>query len=433
MSIWKLILEEIAHNRGNFAIGLACIAVALACVVGSVTLLAAHDLRTDQIIVEKERETREQMARLENDYRLMMREMGYNVLILHKDQSLEELRMKGFPTTYMPVDYVFKISTGGVKNLNHLFPILQHRTHWPEKDREVMVCGVMGQVPNFAKPQFLTAEGQYRDPIRETIPEGTIEVGYDVAAGVGLSEGDTVTLKGETFTVHRVHPRKGNEDDVTVWCGLDHAQRWFDAEGRINGILALECVCNFESFGLVEQEIRKLLPDTQVMEFGTILRARFEARARAAEMHKDAVAAELAYRARLGEQRQGLVRVLIPTVLLGAGVWIFFLILGNVKERRGEIAILRAVGAGQRKIMGIFLVKAAIMGLVGAVIGYLLGLFAGAAWEGFPFWSRAIGGLFSPGLAGVVLVGAPVLAVIAGWVPAKKAAQLDPADILREE
>lgn len=433
MSIWRLIRKEIAHNRGNFVIGLACIAVAAACVTGSVTLLSAHGLRTEQIVAAKERETREQMMRLEDDYRVMMRDMGYNVLILHKDQSLEELRMQGYPSVNMPVEHVFALSTGGIKNVNHLFPILQQRATWPEKSREIMLCGIMGQVPNYAKPQFLTAEGQYKSPIRETIPEGAIDIGYDIAQGAGLSAGDTVALKGEPFTVNRIHPRKGNEDDVTVWCALEHAQRWFGLPGKINGILALECVCNFESFGMVEQEVRKLLPDTQVMEFGTILRARFEARARAAELHKDAVTAELAYRARLGEQRQGLVRVLIPLAVLGAGVWIFFLILGNVRERRSEIAIMRAVGAGKRKIMGIFLIKAALMGLLGAAAGYLLGLFAGTAWEGIPFWSRDFTAVFSPSLAGVALAGAPILTMIAGWIPAMKAARIDPADILREE
>ena len=433
MSIWSIIRKEIAHNRGNFLIGLGCIAVALATVVGAVTLLSAHELRTEQIVADKERDTREQMTRLEDDYRIMMRDMGYNVLILHEDQSVEDLRLTGSPSAFMPVEHAFKLSTGGIENLNHLFPILQLRTTWPEQDREIVLCGVMGQVPNFEKPQFLTAEGRYRNPIRETIPKGGLDLGHDIARSTGLSPGDTVTLKGEAFTVNRVYPRRGTEDDVTVWCGLEQVQRWFDLDGKINGILALECVCDFEHFGEVEQEVRNLLPDTQVMEFGTILRARFDARARAAEMHEDAVASELAYRERLGEQRQALVGVLIPVVLLGAGVWIFFLILGNVRARRSEIAILRTVGVGARKIMGIFLVKAALIGLVGAVAGYLLGLFAGAAWEGIAPWSGDFASLFNPGLAGVALIGAPLLAVLAGWIPAMRAAQLDPAVILREE
>ncbi len=433
MSIWSIIRKEIAHNRGNFVIGLLCIAVALGLVVGSVTLLAAHDINTEQVVDAKERETREAMEALEDDYRMMMRDMGYNVLVLSADQSIDELRMHGAPNTYMPVDYVEALSTGGIENLNHLFPVLQQRVTWPEKEREIILCGTMGQVPNFEKPQFLNDEGMYRNPIREAIPAGAVELGHDIARAAGVAEGDVVTLFDEEFTVQRVHVRRGNEDDVTVWCDLAKVQEWFDLDGQINGILALECVCHFEEFGLVEQEVQEILPATQVMEFGTIMRARLEARARAEQMHETALDQEIAYRGQLGEQRQGLVRILVPVVLLGAAVWIFFLILGNVKDRQGEIAVMRTVGFGEGKIMGIFLIKAALMGVAGAVIGYLLGITVGAAWEGIVFWSPEFGQLINPALIGLIMIGAPALAIIAGWIPAMKAAQLDPAVILREE
>jgi putative ABC transport system permease protein len=291
----------------------------------------------------------------------------------------------------------------------------------------------MGQVPNFQKPEFLTAEGRYRNPIREVLPPGAIEIGYDLARSAGISPGDTVTLFGEEFTVHRVHSRTGNDDDVTVWCNLEKVQGWFDLAGKINGILALECVCDFEEFGRVEQEVRGILPDTQVLEFGTILRARFDARARAAAMRESAIDSEIAYRAQLGGQRQRLVRFLIPVVVVGALVWIFFLILSNVKERRGEIAVMRTVGVGQRTIMGVFLGKAALMGAAGSVIGCLLGLIGVAAWEGIPVWTGDFGLVLRPGMAALTLVGTLVLAVVAGWIPALKAARLDPATILREE
>ncbi|MFO7775864.1 MAG: FtsX-like permease family protein [Candidatus Hydrogenedentota bacterium] len=433
MSIWSIIGKEIRYNRANFVIGLVCIAVALGIVVGAITLLSAHDIKTEQLVQAKERETRQAMTELEDDYRLMMRDMGHNVLVLNEEQSIEELRMRGAPDTYMPEEYVFELSTGGIENVNHLFPVLQERATWPEKEREVIFAGTMGQVPNFEKPRFLDDEGRYRNPIRETLPEGAIEVGHAIAETEGLSVGDTVTVFDEEFAVHRVHSRKGNEDDVTVWAGLDKVQEWFDREGQINGILALECVCDFEQFGTVEEEVQQILPDTQVMEFGTILRARYEARARADELHQNAVQQEQEYREQLGAQRAGLVRIMVPVVLLGAAVWIFFLILNNVKERQGEIAIMRTVGLGQGKIMGIFLVKAALMGIAGALVGYLAGIIGGAAWEGIPIWQADFGRLISPALAGLVLVGAPLLTIVAGWIPAMKAAQVDPAVILREE
>lgn len=433
MSIWSIIGKEMRHNPTQVAIGLLCIIVASGLVMGSVTLLSVHDLNSERIIDQKERETRAEMLALENDYRLMMRRLGYNVLILHADESLDALRLQGSPTTTLPEQYVFDLSTGGIENLNHFLPILQQRATWEEQGREILLCGIMGQVPNFQKPEFLTAEGRYRNPIREVLPPGAIEVGYDLARSAGISPGDTVTLFGEEFTVHRVHSRTGNDDDVTVWCNLEKVQGWFNLAGRINGILALECVCDFEEFGRVEQEVRGILPDTQVLEFGTILRARFDARARAAAMRESAIDSEIAYRAQLGGQRQRLVRFLVPVVVAGAGVWIFFLIMSNVKERRGEIAVMRTVGVGQRTIMGVFLGKAALMGAAGSVIGCLLGLIGVAAWEGIPVWTGDFGLVLRPGMAALTLVGTLVLAVVAGWIPALKAARLDPATILREE
>ena len=433
MSKWNIIWREIFYNKAHFAIGLLCISVALGLVMGAVTLLSAHDIKTEQIINQKEHETRAEMAKLEDDYRLMMRDMGYNVLILHEEQSIDSLRIDGSPNTYMPLEHVFALSTGGIKNLNHLFPVLQKRTNWEEKDQEIILCGVMGQVPNFEKPQFLDDEGRYRSPIRETLPQGTIEAGYDIARVTGINAGDQITFMGEEFTVHRVHSRRGNDDDITIWCDLERVQQWFGLEGKINGILALECVCNFEAFGMVETEVRQILPDTQVMEFGTILRARFEARARAAEMRETAIDSEIAYRAQLGMQRQQLVRFLVPVVLAGASIWIFFLISSNVKERRGEIAIMRTVGVRESTIMNIFLIKAALMGILGAILGSIPGLLAGASWEGISLWSADFVQLVHPVVLLLAILGTPLLAVIAGWIPARKAAQLDPAVILREE
>ncbi len=433
MSKWNIIWREIFYNKTHFAIGLLCISVALGLVMGAVTLLAAHEIKTEQIINQKEHETRADMAKLEDDYRLMMRDMGYNVLILHEDQSIDSLRIDGSPNTYMPLEYVFALSTGGIKNLNHLFPVLQKRTTWEEKEQEIILCGIMGQVPNFEKPQFLDDEGRYRNPIRETLPQGTIEAGYDIARITGINAGDQITFQGEEFTVHRVHSRRGNDDDITLWCDLEKVQQWFGLEGKINGILALECVCNFEAFGMVESEVQQILPDIQVMEFGTILRARFEARARAAEMRETAIDSEIAYRAHLGVQRQQLVRFLIPVVLTGAAIWIFFLISSNVKERRGEIAIMRTVGVRESTIMSIFLIKAALMGGLGAVLGSIPGLLAGASWEGIALWSTEFVQLIHPVMLLLVILGTPLLAVVAGWIPARKAAQLDPAVILREE
>jgi hypothetical protein len=105
-------------------------------------------------------------------------------------------------------------------------------------------------------------------------------------------------------------------------------------------------------------------------------------------------------------------------------------LLAAVRERRREIGILKAVGARDRDVLRSFLIEAAVMGAVGGLLGTVLGLslarIVAAIVNGY---------LTSQGLAGVhvgtpvtlgvaTVVGATVLALVAGWVPARRAARL---------
>lgn len=434
MKLWHLVSKEIRFRKAGFAIGLISIMAAIASLVGAVTLLRSHDLHTQQILVERERETREEMARLERDYRRIMREMGYNVMVLHEDQSIATLRSRGYPEKLMPQDYVEQLADGYIETLNHLLPVLQQRTHWPEREMDIILSGTPGQVPVRHKSQFLTPDGTaYRNPIMQTIPPGGIDVGSGIARELMLSPGDTVTLMGETFTVHRINPPQGNHDDITVWCNLDVAQRLLDQPGRINAIFALECVCAPDDLGLITQEVRSILPDTQVLEFSSRVVARAEARGRAEEAHRIAIAAEMEHRAAIGSQQRAFAIVLVPLIMVASGLWVFFLVLGNVREREAEIGILRALGVREAKIAGVFLVKAALMGVLGAVGGYVIGVIIGGVWGGTPLASAEFVQLFSPMLLLIALVIAVVLSAVAAWVPAMKAAQQDPAVVLRED
>ncbi|MHC4199766.1 MAG: FtsX-like permease family protein, partial [Planctomycetota bacterium] len=105
----------------------------------------------------------------------------------------------------------------------------------------------------------------------------------------------------------------------------------------------------------------------------------------------------------------------------------------NVRERRAEIGILRALGLRSRQILLVFLGKAIMIGLVGAVAGYLAGWIGGALWAGGPEGAVSLAALFDPRALVLALVAAPVLSGLAGWLPAVAAAQADPAEVLREE
>lgn len=104
--------------------------------------------------------------------------------------------------------------------------------------------------------------------------------------------------------------------------------------------------------------------------------------------------------------------------------------LAAVRERRREIGVLKAIGARDRDVRRIFLLEAATLGFVGGAIGTTAGWLTARALAGV-----VNGYLEKEGLAGVSLgvpttvlvggvLGATLLALVAGMLPAQRAARL---------
>jgi len=104
-----------------------------------------------------------------------------------------------------------------------------------------------------------------------------------------------------------------------------------------------------------------------------------------------------------------------------------------VRERRAEIGILRAIGVSGPKVAALFLGKAVLLGLVGAVFGFALGT-ALALWAG-PVMFEWMARRMAPDYALLVwsAIAAPLLAALASYIPAMVAVAQDPAVVLREE
>ena len=424
MSLLRLVLRELLHRKLNFSLGVVSVAVAVACLVGAVAILQKHDARTEQIIAAKEAETRAKMAVLEDDYRKITKGLGFNVLILPRDQNLSDLFAEDYATKYMPESYVDRLATSRVATIQHLLPSLQQKLKWPEVERTIILIGVRGEVP------ILHADP--KKPILEAVPPGTMAVGSELHRSLKLKLDDKVKLLGREFTVGKLHPERGTKDDITIWISLKEAQELLKKPGQINGILALECVCAADSLDKVRGEISRILPDTQVVEFQSQTLARAEARRRAATEARDAIEREKQNRARLRQERESFAAILVPVVLVASVLWVAFLSFGNVRERRSEIGILRALGVGARKIMTIFLGRAALIGLAGACLGLAAGYLVGALWHEGAVSAPAATVHLGPRLWLAAFVGAPIVAALAGWLPSYLAAQQDPANVLCE-
>ncbi len=115
--------------------------------------------------------------------------------------------------------------------------------------------------------------------------------------------------------------------------------------------------------------------------------------------------------------------LIVGAISIGNYIW------ANVNERRKEIGILRMIGAPKSNIYGMLMAKAAILGILGGVLGYLLGTAAGV--------------ILGPELAGLNVPPVPiyfvwavglslVTALIGCLLPAWRAARIEPFANMQE-
>ncbi|MBW7997853.1 MAG: ABC transporter permease [Candidatus Glassbacteria bacterium] len=426
MTLWRLVIKEIKYQKLNFALGLCSVFAAVCILTAQLTVLKAHDRKTEAILAANEAETAEQMALLEDDYRKIMKKLGFNLLILPGSQNLEDYYSSGFVEEYMPEEYVPKLAGSGLMTIRHLLPSLKKRVEWPEQGgRSVVVVGIRGEVP--------ITHRQPSEPIQTAVAPGEVEVGFRLARELGLEPGHRLRLLGEEFTVSEILGERGTKDDFALWIDLATAQRMFDCRGKINAILALKCLCPGNQLSQIRQDVAGILPATQVIEVDSKVVTRAEARQRAAQAAQIALAAEQANRLQVRTELERFAVWLAPVVILGAALWIGLLFTVNVRQRRNEIAILRALGVDAKKILLAILAKAALIGVVGALPGYLAGFGIGVVMGELEAGPQSAGALFSTGTLVLTLVCAPFTAVVASWLPALAAVARDPAEVLRQE
>jgi ABC-type lipoprotein release transport system permease subunit len=432
MSIWQVIWREIRYRRLNFGLAVVAVAIATGCTVGVMLLLRLHDLATGRLLEQRRAEVVRRGELLQDDMRKISKGLGYNLLILPAGQNLADVYAEGYAEKTMPEEYVRRLSdTKSIESVEHLLPALEQKAEWPEYKRTVIVTGIRGEVPFVGR--------KAKAPILTPVPKGAMILGYELHHQLQLKKGDEVAFMGRRYKVAETYSQRGNKDDITLWIPLKDAQELFKKGGRINAIWALNCNCFADDMiGEVRGDVAKCLPDTQVIELSERLTARAQARRRAYQDATAALEEEERARAAWRHQIEAFGSILVPLVVIGGGVWIALLALGNARERRSEIGILRAIGVKGRTIMAVFIGKAALIGFIGGVLGCALGVVAAGMCSGVGGQASALPlkgmlqlDLLVPMVAAIVC--APVLCMMATWLPAQFAAQLDPAVVLREE
>ncbi len=120
--------------------------------------------------------------------------------------------------------------------------------------------------------------------------------------------------------------------------------------------------------------------------------------------------------------------------LIVGGIGIMNAMVTSVLERTKEIGLYKAIGAGNRKILAIFLLEAGFIGLLGGIIGILIGFgmaniiaIAGTSF-GYALFAVINLEIIVGGLAFSMIIG-----MLSGFYPALRASRLDPVEALRYE
>ena len=352
--------------------------------------------------------------------------LGANVLVLPKSASLQDYYGADMQNEEFPEEYVARLTTSDLQGLDNLSPKFSVPVEaggrrfiltgiLPKNEFQAKAvwqgagifarpagCGVAVEVPGATAP---AKETLVRKRVIQSLGTNEVMLGADMAAALKLTEGATVPLLGRSFTVTAILPQTGTVDDSRAFAHLHTVQQLAGKGAVLNAIEIVGC-CNQISKGLV-QKINQLLPDAKVATITQIVDTQIKT-----------------------NRMMGRLSLLfLSIIVLVGGASIANYMFANVFERRREIGTLMALGAGSSVVLRMFLLKALWLGLAGGVGGYVLG--------------TALAAILGPRVAGVPVlpmltplfwaVGVAVLVCMAAtYLPARRAARLDPSAALQE-
>jgi len=415
MRVLRLIFKEIGFRKFNFGMALLAVALPVAVFVGSAGLFGSYEQEHDELMSSSAEEQLERWEVYQDSMRVMMKRLGFNVMILPEARTPSDPEGEKM---VMPEEFATRVAEKDLRLVNHVLPFLERRIYWKEKERWVRMFGTQGEV-------YIKASWQ--KPIQEEVAKGTMALGYNVHRELGLEKGDKVVFDGRELVVGECYLPRTVDDDERVWMHIAAVQEILGEPGKISGMLALSCDCADKDVPLIDQAVKEVIPGTKVMAQTAAMATRNDVRSSAREKGDVELDEQAKDHEEMQEQRGEFASFLLPLVLIGSFLSVALLSWLNVRERRQEIGVFRAIGYSRASILGIFLGKAIFVGVLGAIVGLLIGAAVMVVRGGG-------GGLGQmPALSGIALLGAPVLALVAALLPAVVAAGQDPVDALRED
>lgn len=290
--------------------------------------------------------------------------------------------------------------------------------------------------------QVSTVSGQMLAGSLEDLEPGAygMVIGNILARTMGLSPGDSITVllpkvtvtpvgvfpRAKRFTVVGVFSVGAQLDGSTVFIHLRDGQKLFQLDQAVTG-LRIELHDLFDASRVLPELAGKLPAGTRAKLWSETQGSLF----RAVKMEKT------------------MISLLLLIIVAIAAFNIVSILTMMVADKRSDIAVLRTMGASPNTIMAVFMVQGITVGLVGISVGIALGIPVALNVGEIVAWveSQFGGQVFNPQVYfisripsllkwdDVLLIAGCgfILSVLATLYPARRAASIEPAEVLRYE
>ncbi|MAT15814.1 MAG: cell division protein FtsX [Planctomyces sp.] len=358
-----------------------------------------------------------------------MESLGANVLVMPPDVTLQDYYASDLHGRTMPEEYVTRLALAQLSGVQNLAPKLcvattvdgheitltgilpknefQKKSSWQGLDMLTSsvgtdrgCCATLANTDTDNSPESLA-----RTRTIQELGEREVILGSDVASKLGVRRGGKLIVFEEEFDVLAVLPATGTIDDSRMFAHL-HSVQALSGAGPVVNVIEIMACCD-DAAGDLISDLSAELPEARVITIAQVVET---------QVAVNGLMSRLSW-------------VFFSILLLVGAASIASVMYANVTERRKEIGTLMALGATRGFVTSLFLGKALLLGVTGGIGGFIAGTILAI--------------ILGPNLLGIqvapvpqlLLIGllsATAVALAASYLPARRAAGLDPCLVFND-